>query len=189
MTITAGAITLERDADVRLGRAIRDLRRGSGRTLVQVAAAAGLSQPFLSQVELGRSRPSMRSLFRIAGALDTTQQALLALAAAPSPAREPVRSAAPGARDGARLLLHASGTDLTEFAAVAEEFAEYFCHDRDELLYVVRGTIEVELREHGRGRLVTLDARDSIGYAGRVEHRFRRVGTGECVVLVVHSGG
>jgi predicted transcriptional regulator len=46
----------------------RDLRRERGRTLVQVAAASGLSQPFLSQLELGRSRPSMRSLFRIAEA-------------------------------------------------------------------------------------------------------------------------
>ncbi len=47
-------------SDADLGRAIRALRRERGMTLVQVAAAAGLSQPFLSQLELGRSRPSMR---------------------------------------------------------------------------------------------------------------------------------
>jgi pyridoxamine 5'-phosphate oxidase len=60
-------------------------------TLAQVAAQAGLSQPFLSQLELGRTRPSMRSLFRIATALGTTQQALLGRAAGPPP-REAVRA-------------------------------------------------------------------------------------------------
>jgi transcriptional regulator with XRE-family HTH domain len=169
--------TPQRDADVRLGRAIRGLRRERGLTLVQVAAASGLSQPFLSRLELGRARPSMRSLFRIAEALGTTQQALLAAA-------DTGRTIATG---GARLLLHEPGTDVTEFAGIAGEFAEYFSHDRHELLYVVRGTLEVDLREDGRSRLATLQARDSIGYAGRVEHRFRQVGPEECVVLVVHS--
>ena len=52
-----------------------------GELLRGYRAAAGLSQPFLSQLELGRTRPSMRSLFRIATALGTTQQALLGKAA------------------------------------------------------------------------------------------------------------
>ena len=175
-------MTAQRAADTRLGQAIRGLRRERGLTLVQVAAASGLSQPFLSQLELGRTRPSMRSLFRIAEALGTTQQALLAHGdAGPVPYEA-------GAGGGARLLLHGPGADVTEFAGIAGEFAEYFSHDRHELLYVVRGTLEVDLREDGQSRLSTLQARDSIGYAGRVEHRFRQVGPEECVVVVVHSG-
>src|SRR3954470_8779782 len=77
--------------DPALGRAIRAPRRERGLTLRQVAAASGLSQPFLSQLELGRSRPSMRSLFRIATALGTTQQTLLGLAAG-DPTGDPVRA-------------------------------------------------------------------------------------------------
>ena len=172
----------QRAADARLGQAIRGLRRERGLTLVQVAAASGLSQPFLSQLELGRTRPSMRSLFRIAEALGTTQQALLAHGdSGPVPYDT-------GAHGGARLLLHEPGADVTEFAGVSGEFAEYFSHDRHELLYVVRGTLEVDLREDGHSRLSTLQARGSISYAGRVEHRFRQVGPEECVILVVHSG-
>ena len=171
-------MTSQRAADARLGQAIRGLRRERGLTLVQVAAAAELSQPFLSQLELGRTRPSMRSLFRIAEALGTTQQALMAAA-------DTDRAVA---TSGARLLLHEPGADVTEFAGVSGEFAEYYRHDRHELLYVVRGTLEVDLREDGRSRLTTLRARDSIGYAGRVEHRFRSAGSEECVVVVVHSG-
>jgi len=41
-----------------------------------LAELAGLSQPFLSQVENGRAQPSMESLYRIATALGTTPQAL-----------------------------------------------------------------------------------------------------------------
>jgi hypothetical protein len=44
------------------------------------------------------------------------------------------------------------------------------------------------VREDGTSRLSTLQARDSITYAGRVEHRFRQVGQEVCVVLLVHSG-
>ncbi len=175
-----------RAADVRLGRALRALRHERGLTLREVAAAAGLSQPFLSQLELGRSRPSMRSLFGIAAALGTTQQALLAMAAGPTDG--PVRAADAelvSVEDGgARLLLHDAGADVTEFVGVPREFGGFFAHGRRELLYVARGAVEVDLA----GRLVTLGARDSLTYDGTTPHRFRRVGDDECVVLVVHTG-
>jgi transcriptional regulator with XRE-family HTH domain len=181
--VTGGGHHAQRLADTRLGSAIRALRRERGLTLVQLAAATGLSQPFLSQLELGRSRPSMRSLFRIASALDTTQQALLGLA-------EPAATVPLGAggSGGGRLLLHQpDGADVTEFADVAEEFAEFYAHPRHELLYVVRGTIEVELEGEQSGR-TRLGPRESLGYSGMVPHRFRRVGEEPCVIVMVHSG-
>jgi transcriptional regulator with XRE-family HTH domain len=182
----------ERAADARLGRAIRAARHDRGMTLAQVAAHAGLSQPFLSQLELGRTRPSMRSLYRIATALGTTQQALLGRAAGP-PATEAVRGDAAALVEveagGARLLLHdPAGADVTEFVGSPQEFGEFFRHERTELLYVARGTVEVELRENGTSRFSTLHTRDSITYPGRVDHRFRQVGPETCVVVLVHSG-
>ncbi|MCU1662134.1 MAG: hypothetical protein QOI36_4373 [Pseudonocardiales bacterium] len=182
----------QRDADARLGRAIRVVRHDRGMTLVQVAEASGLSQPFLSQLEHGRTRPSMRSLFRIAAALGTTQQALLSMAAGTT-SDEPVRGTGAALVDletgGARLLLHdPAGADVTEFVGIPTEFGEYFSHERRELLYVARGRIEVELREADDSRFATLEARDTIAYAGLVEHRFRQVGPEPCIVLVIHSG-
>jgi transcriptional regulator with XRE-family HTH domain len=182
----------QRQADARLGRAIRAARHERGMTLAQVAAQAGLSQPFLSQLELGRTRPSMRSLYRIATALGTTQQALLGRAASPA-AAEPVRADDAALVEveagGARLLLHdPEGADVTEFVGSPQEFGEFFRHGRRELLYVARGTVELELREHGTSRFTTLNARDSITYPGRVDHRFRQVGPETCVVVLVHTG-
>src|SRR5205823_1098612 len=69
---------------MRLGEAIRTQRHGLGLTLVEVAARTGLSHPFLSQLERGLARPSMRSLTVIASALETSAQALLAVAESPA---------------------------------------------------------------------------------------------------------
>lgn len=192
MTITKDRPTDQRRADLRLGRALRTLRHAHGLTLREVAAASGLSQPFLSQLELGRSRPSMRSLFQIAAALGTTQQALLAAAADPVPlgtVRGRDAALVPVEDGGARLLLHdPAGADVTEFVGVPREFGDFFRHGRRELLYVAQGSVEVELHEDGASRLVALAARDSLHYAGSVPHRFRQLGDVTCVVLVVHTG-
>jgi transcriptional regulator with XRE-family HTH domain len=59
-----------------LGSAIRARRLSRSLSLVDLASTADLSQPFLSQVENGRARPSLLSLRRIADALGTTPQAL-----------------------------------------------------------------------------------------------------------------
>jgi transcriptional regulator with XRE-family HTH domain len=190
VSVTSGP---ERAAATHLGRAIRAARHDRGLTLAQVAARAELSQPFLSQLERGRSRPSMRSLFRIATALGTTQQALLGQASGPPPG-DAVRGDDAALVDvetgGARLLLHdPAGADVTEFVGVPQEFGEFFRHERRELLYVARGAVELELREDAGSRFSRLRARDSITYAGRVEHRFRQVGAETCVVLLVHTAG
>ena len=182
--VTGGGHQAQRSADTRLGGAIRALRRERGLTLVQLAAATGLSQPFLSQLELGRSRPSMRSLFRIAAALGTTQQALLGLAETTA-----LLPAGGDGSPGGRLLLHGVGdADVTEFADIPTEFSDFYAHARHELLYVAQGRIEVQLRDDGSATLSTLGARECIGYDGRVPHRFRRVEAGSCVVVMVHSG-
>src|SRR5258708_4099371 len=79
------------DVGVRLGSAIRARRHLLGMTLVEVAASAGLSHPFLSQLERGLARPSMRSLTAIAATLGTTAQALMAASELPAvPDAEPV---------------------------------------------------------------------------------------------------
>ncbi len=79
------------DVGLRLGEAIRAQRHLLGLTLVDVATRAGLSHPFLSQLERGLARPSMRSLTAIASTLGTSAQALMAAAELPAvPAAEPV---------------------------------------------------------------------------------------------------
>jgi transcriptional regulator with XRE-family HTH domain len=170
------------EIDARLGTAIRARRHTRKRTLVEIAASTGLSHPFLSQIERGRARPSMRSLFLIAEALGTTQQALLAEVS--SPAEE-----TPLIGAGTRLLLHEGGVDITEFAEIGTSYEEFFTHARPEFLYVVTGTLEVETRsgDDAESNITTVGARDSIHYPGGTLHRFRRASAEPCVVLMIHG--
>lgn len=55
-----------------VGERVRSVRRQRGLSLQSVAERAELSVGFLSQLERGLSSPTLRDLFKIASALDTT---------------------------------------------------------------------------------------------------------------------
>src|SRR3954452_16139744 len=55
-----------------LGAQVRALRHERGLTLKDLGRLAGLSHPFLSQVERGLARPSVGSVERVAAALDVS---------------------------------------------------------------------------------------------------------------------
>lgn len=61
-----------------LGRRMRELRQEQGRTLQHVASAAGVSISLLSQVERGKTDPSLEALRDIADALGTSPFRLFA---------------------------------------------------------------------------------------------------------------
>ncbi|WP_145499889.1 RodZ family helix-turn-helix domain-containing protein [Streptomyces sp. CFMR 7] len=63
-----------------VGEALRRERRSQGRTLKDVAAAARISMPYLSEVERGRKEASSEVLAAAARALGLTLADLLALA-------------------------------------------------------------------------------------------------------------
>lgn len=67
----------EPTSEQRVGRLIRERRTRLGMSLRTLAARAGFSPSFLSQVERGRASPSIASLERLAQALGTTLGELL----------------------------------------------------------------------------------------------------------------
>jgi len=52
-----------------IGRQLRALRTGAGRTVASVAADAGLSVPYIANLENGRGNPTTAALTRLAEAL------------------------------------------------------------------------------------------------------------------------
>jgi transcriptional regulator with XRE-family HTH domain len=52
-----------------VGRQLRALRTGSGRTVASVAVEAGLSVPYIANLENGRGNPTMTALSQVASAL------------------------------------------------------------------------------------------------------------------------
>ncbi|RFA09916.1 hypothetical protein B7R54_12410 [Subtercola boreus] len=194
-------MSIVNDHELRLGRIIHDRRKDRGLRLVQVAEATGLSHSFLSQLERGKTRASMRSLFAIANALDTTQEELLAASSLPGDddshgapsaqlaAESPQRR---GAEPSARLLMHAgSAIDVTEFIDLPTEHGAFFQHPRPELIYVVRGQVEFQMRQQENSPVTSmmLQERNSVLCPGNFLHRYRSVGTAQTVALMIHYDG
>ena len=181
----------EAELRVRLGALIRTLRKDRGLTLVQLAGAASLSHPFLSQLERGLARPSMSSLHRIAQALGTTQPELMSRTMpAPSgrvgfvPAGEGIPVDNPGG--SARSLV--AGTRALYpilFEGALETFGPFYTHDGDEFIHVLAGVIEVEIADEG---LHVVRSGDTLYYPGGVAHRWRGVSAEEVRALFVQDG-
>jgi quercetin dioxygenase-like cupin family protein/DNA-binding XRE family transcriptional regulator len=182
------------DVGLRLGTAIRARRHLLGLTLVDVAAKAGLSHPFLSQLERGLARPSMRSLTSIASTLGTTAQALMAASELPavpvgepvSIVRNPTEAIPPVDSPGGvvRTLVRGERAMLpVEYTGAPRAFDEYYSHDGEEFVYVVRGRIEVDIE----GELHTAGAGDSVYYAGGLRHRWRSLSDEEVRLVVVQQ--
>lgn len=164
-----------------LGAAVRERRLAEGWTLVQLAERVGLSQPFLSQIENGRARPSMSSLWRIAHELGTTPQALFAggfdAAGCPEVIRstDDVRATRRDETDddpasGCRVLLPSGAPfDVLEFVGLPTTFEDAWEHDGFEAVYVVAGTAEIEID----GEVTSLGPGDFVSYPARRPHRLR----------------
>jgi transcriptional regulator with XRE-family HTH domain len=56
---------------VELGRVLRARRKAAGRTIASVAMDAGLSVPYIANLENGRGNPTMSALQQLAAALGT----------------------------------------------------------------------------------------------------------------------
>ena len=102
-----------------LGEVIRRQRELSRLSMRQFAQAAGISNPYLSQIERGLREPSQRVVEAIARSLETSAEALYAQAGvareeAPAPPDLQAAVEADPALDeaGRRLLLEAHGAFL-----------------------------------------------------------------------------
>jgi transcriptional regulator with XRE-family HTH domain len=172
----------------RLGQRIRTLRHAHGLTLVQLAEATDLSHSFLSQVERGRARLSMSSLFRVATTLGTTQQVLLAEATTPAADASPVLrrtdEASATAGGGTVRALAPAGDrpfDPLEYTGTSQDPGEYWVHDEDEFAYVVEGRVLLDLD----GVVDLLEPGDSVFYLRGTGHRWASADGGPYRLLVV----
>ncbi len=162
-----------------LGAQVRALRRERGLTLKALGQRAGLSHPFLSQVERGLAQPSVGSVERIAGALGvpvaqlwTSPQRLegaVELRRGDAPAGEPVRRLAPLVR---------------EWSAGSRRWLPAESGSGEVLVYVARGAIEVDLD----GTVHRLGEGDALRFDGAIPHRLRRSGGPGTRAVIVAAG-
>lgn len=183
MTTMAPAIPADDPAtgstgDERLGAHLRGLRKARGLTLTQLAEAAALSHPFLSQLERGLARPSMASLERLARALGTSRVELIAASEPPRPdeSAHPTFVQAdeglvgPYAEGSARMLAEGPRRfEPMEFTGANTEPGDHYVHEEDEFLTVLEGSIVISLGPFGE---TTLAVGDSVYCRSGTPHRW-----------------
>jgi transcriptional regulator with XRE-family HTH domain len=204
MNSTGGAERSTRPLDddaVAMGARIRSLRQDAGLTMVRLAEATGVSQPFLSLVERGHARPGLATLARLAEALGVPSGSLLARPAGSRVTAAGVdvvhveaegRASAglPGELTVWQLAQLPGGLFATEIvgeAAVVGEprFAEFAAHDEEEFLYLLGGALEVEL---GDGTVHRLSAGGTLALGAGIRHRWRSAGPEGFRAVTVTSG-
>ncbi|MDF2444301.1 MAG: hypothetical protein JWR01_2504 [Subtercola sp.] len=183
-----------------MGARIRELRRARGQTMVQLASATGMSQPFLSLVERGHARLGLASMNRIAVEFGVQPGDLLAH-------RPPRRSTSetidlvysahrdrPAGGGGARSVWQLAelpgGLQGVEMFSAETVFTEFGVHDDDEFVYVLAGTLEVGLEHRPGGGVAdalveSLAAGGSVTFAAGTRHAWRAAGPEGFRVLVV----
>jgi transcriptional regulator with XRE-family HTH domain len=160
-----------------LGAQVRALRRERGLTLKALGQRAGLSHPFLSQVERGLAQPSVGSVERIAGALGVPVAHLW-----DSPRR--LESAVVLRRGEDAAAVRELAPFVREWRGGSRRWPAAETGTGEVLVYVARGAVEVDLD----GTVHRLGEGDALRFAGAVPHRLRRSGGPRTRALIVAAG-
>ncbi|WP_054686589.1 helix-turn-helix domain-containing protein [Microbacterium sp. No. 7] len=173
-----------------VGERIRAARRSRRLSMVELAARAEISQPFLSKVERGITTPSLHTLYRLGSALGVMPSELMPQ---PEPAAVTVVRAAAGAAVTAvddpgsptgRLLRGGEGSriELFDYRVDAHRNVdEWFEYTGEAALVLLSGRLDVEVEERGTW---SLEERDVLFLRGRFRTRWTATGTEQASVLL-----
>lgn len=189
---TRDSNTLLADDDLAptVGSNLRELRQRKRLSLDRLASASGVSRAMLSQIELGRSAPTINVLWKITRALDVPFAALLS-----EQERGHVRvQRSTNARrltshDGGfstRALFPVDSSRRVEFYELlllpgATENAEAHPRGTTENLVVATGCVRVEVD----GETHLLDSGDAIFFQADVSHAYANDGTQTATLYLV----
>ena len=172
-----------------LGTEIRGLRKARNMTLIQLAAASGLSIGYLSMVERQKAMPSIKALVSIAQSLNVTIGWFFeADAVRPQERGLVVR------RSRRRRIDYSTGIVdellspslkgslelvLCRLAPGASSGEEPYSHSSEEAGVIVRGRLELWVD----GQSVLLETGDSFAFESTRPHRYRNPGPDETEVV------
>lgn len=172
-----------------LGRRIKQERLRRGLTLKDIEAKVGISATHLSEVERGKSSPTVGVLEKIARALGTRSALLIDAASG-----LPVSHTRPGHR---RVVFNEHVTVRTESLSMSFPGAEIsillktyaqgvaplgppHAHEGEEFVHVLQGKLNVRVGDED----YLLDPGDSLHFKSTRPHAYRNGGEGECIVFL-----
>jgi len=182
----------DQDSDLAeiIGMNLRQLRKAHGLSLEQLARNAKVSRAMLGQIELGRSVPTIKLLWKIARALDvpintfmTRQSAGLASILKATDAK---MLSSPGGGFQCRALFPADIPHRVQFyelrlAGLTLEQAEPHPPGTVENIFVIDGTVEITVASQS----YLLASGDAILFEADVPHAYRNPGDAEAWMCLV----
>jgi transcriptional regulator with XRE-family HTH domain len=101
-----------------LGSALRARRKAADRTIASVAVDAGLSVPYIANLENGRGNPTLAALDRLSTALGATLTVSLTETPEPAASSEAVAALLDASPRAIQVIRHLAATHNTTRAAV-----------------------------------------------------------------------
>lgn len=195
-------MTKKRSVDsegVRIGNAVRELRKKRRYTMQDLATKTGLSKSVLSEIEDGDVSPPIATLIKLAGALDVGMAYFF----------DEVEKVEPISltRAGERVVVkrrphhHEGEVDyiyeslemnkpdkhmepfLVEFKPMETSDMVFMSHQGEEFLYLLEGTLEFRTDD----RVEVLNPGDAIYFESEINHSFRALKDAARAVVVVWS--
>jgi transcriptional regulator with XRE-family HTH domain len=173
---------------------LKEKRKGQGYTLKRLAERSGLSLTYLSQIERGKSNPSIGTLKKIADAMNISFVSLLGFKESEEEERGPEgnwrqHQEVSVVKEGKRkMLVYPGGTRkaflltpdlrrkleilLTYEEPQTESDEDWYQHEGEEFGFILEGRYEVTVE----GRTYILEKGDSIYFPSRLPHRMRCIG-------------
>lgn len=172
-----------------IAAAVRAKRLAAGLSMRALAARAGMSQPFLSNLENSRAMPSIATLYRLAAALGVSPRdflpaeggALFTITRAGGGTVAPV-----GDEDGSALSRVVAGGPgrmieaHTYDVAAGAGLGGWFEHEGEDLLVVLEGAVHVEFAD---GQHVDLATGDVLWHVSTVAHRWTSQGAARLLLV------
>ncbi|GAB2840768.1 helix-turn-helix domain-containing protein [Actinocorallia aurea] len=176
-----------------IGRRVREMRERAGLSVTGLAAACGVSQPYVSQIEKGAASPSLATVYRLAQALGArpgdllpplSDEGAVTVVRADEGELLPIGDH-PDTGHGRTLLSH-HRLPLTVFEYILEPHqhaGDWFTAPGVSAIYVISGTLQVEVAAHGSH---TLGPRDFIALTD-VTDRWKPLGPTPVHLLLSHT--
>lgn len=175
-----------------VGKHLRQLRDQRGWSLETLAQTAGVSRAMLGQIELGQSVPTIKTVWRIARALEVPFSALLGTSEDTNvtvlrAGASKVLASADGSFSSRALFPFGSPRKVEFYelrlAAKGVELAEPHAPGTVEHLAVTKGAVRIVVD----GRNFDLEHGDSIVFDADRPHEYRSRSAGESVMYLVMS--
>jgi transcriptional regulator with XRE-family HTH domain len=177
-------------SEQQVGDHLRDVRTRQGFSVRALAARAGCSPSFISQIEHGQASPSIASLERLVQALGMTLGEFFRESTPPVVVRSHERAALPTAWSRATIEAlgparagHALQPLMITLDPGGQSGSPPYARDGDEFAFVCEGDVQLTLGE----AVHCLTRGDAATFAADTPHRWENVGRDPARIVVVSA--